>query len=202
MTHASRFVLVAALLAAAQSAEARRGGRLYTGPGVLVLSGTAGFSIDHVNPDGGESATGFLFEFEPFFGGFVVRNLLIGGSFNVRSGFGELYEGPPHCSSPWVEGGDTEVGFAFELQYLFNFGSRVVPYLGFSFGPGFCVPEPDNIETNVDLRMRFPAGLLIALNAHVAINIGMRFELDAGVSGDKSTIIRVPIGFLGVNAYF
>jgi hypothetical protein len=182
--------MVVVLSVLAGVADAKRGSRLQTQAGVLVLGGTAGFTVEHVNPDGNaESVSGALFNFSPFFGGFVVRNLLIGGALAVEHGIGDLFKNR-----------DTTVKFGFELRYLFNFRSRMVPYVGFGFGPVLGLPKQG--EPDVDMHMGFPAGILIALNQHVAVNFGIRVQLEVGVSGQQDTVLRVPMGYLGVNSYF
>lgn len=190
--------VVGCLVASAGTAEAGRGSRLQTHAGVLTLGGSFTFSIDHVNPDGNaDSRTGVLLTFAPSFGGFVVRNLLLSGTLAIQTGFGDLYDN----ALPYSGGVETTIGFGFELQYLFNYGSRVVPYLGFALGPAFAVPGGPG-DTAVAMGFAFPGGILIALNEHVAVNVGIRLALEVGVTEVKGTILRVPIGYLGVNAYF
>lgn len=182
--------LVLALLAATGTAEARRGDRLVTDAGVLTIGGRFAFELMHVNPDPGGSATGVLLNFSPSFGGFVIKNLLLEGSLSARIGLGDLYESVPKT-----------VGFAFGLQYLFNFRSIVIPYLGFRFGPDFAIPRQGS--TLASLGFSIPAGILISLNERVGLLIGTELSIDVGVSGAaKGTTISLPIGYLGVNAYF
>ena len=183
----------ALLAVAAPTAEARRGDRLSSHAGVLTLGGRFAFELNHVNPDGGASRTGVMLNFSPSFGGFVVKNLLLEGVLGIKVGLGELYD---DLRSPKV------VSFAFGVQYLFNFRSIVVPYLGVRFGPGFSIPWSDAQDTTVSLGFQLPLGILIALNEHVGLCLGTELSIAVGVSGDESTVITMPIGYLGVNAYF
>ncbi len=174
----------------ATPAEARRGDRLLTEPGVLTLGGRFAFELLHVNPDGGNSQTGVMLNFSPSFGGFVIRNLLLEGSLNVKVGLGDLYDKTSKV-----------VGFSFGLQYLFNFRSIVVPYLGFRLGPGFSIPTPG--DTSTSLTFGVPAGILISLNERVGLLIGSELTVAVGVGGpQKGTLLSFPFGYLGVNAYF
>jgi hypothetical protein len=182
---------VAALLLVVGEANAGRGSSLLTRQGVLTLDGQLSFDINHVNPDGGNSESGVQLNISPSFGGFVANNFLLQGGLAIQSGFGDLYDGEP-----------TEVSFGFGFDYLFNFGSIVVPHVGFMLGPAFEVPDQDNAETTTSIVLSIPAGILIALNEHVALDLGTRLDLSIGVSGDKATIINLPIGFLGVRSFF
>lgn len=192
MTNTTRravwFGLVMVLLTAAP-AGARRGDRLHTHRGVLMLGGRVAFDIDHINPDGGDSVTGVLLDFSPTFGGFVINNLLLHGGVSVQSGFGDLYDNTP-----------TNLGLRFGLQYLFNYRSIVVPYLGLTLGPTFSFP--DQGDTATAFLIAFPAGILIALNNHVAVIIGTELEISVGMTDPKATIIHLPLGYLGVSAFF
>lgn len=177
------------LLLVAAPAEARRGDRLQTHKGVLMLGGRLAFDVGHFNPDQGDSQSGVVLDFSPVFGGFAVRNLLLYGGLEVSKGWGDLYENDP-----------TDFGFRFGLQYLFNYRSIVVPYIGFTLGPTFQFFEGGNSGTA--FGMSFPAGILISLNAHVAVNIGTEVTLTIGVDDPEATIVQVPIGYLGVSAFF
>jgi hypothetical protein len=182
----------ALLAVAAPSAEARRGEPLSTQRGVLTLGGRLAFELMHVNPDPGNSATGVMLNFSPSFGGFVVKNLLLEGALGIKVGVGDLYDNTPKV-----------VSFAFGVQYLFNFRSIVVPYLGVRFGPLFYIPADGRLDTRASLAFQIPLGILIALNQHVGLILGTELSVAVGVSGQpKETIITLPIGYLGVNAYF
>lgn len=182
-------MLLTCLAMWAGSAEARRGDRLQTGKGVLMLGGRLAFDIDHINPDQGESQSGVELDFSPVFGGFPTRNLLLFGGLSVKKGFGDLHENAP-----------TTFGFRFGLQYLFNYRSIVVPYVGFAFGPSFLIPEQG--DTGTAFSVAFPAGILISLNEHVAVNVGTEVVLTVGVTDPQATLVHVPIGYVGINAYF
>ncbi len=178
------------LLAAAAPAEARRGDRLVTDAGVLTIGGRFAFELRHVNPDPGGSATGVLLNFSPSFGGFVIKNLLLEGHLTTRVGLGDLYTNVPKT-----------VGFGFGIQYLFNFRSIVIPYLGFYFGPDFAIPRQGNTQASISFSI--PAGILISLNERVGLLIGTELSIDVGLTdGARGTTISLPIGYLGVNAYF
>jgi hypothetical protein len=182
--------LAFALLASTTPAEARRGDRLVTDAGVLTIGGRFAFELMHVNPDPGGSATGVMLNFSPSFGGFVIKNLLLEGTLSARIGLGDLYDNVPKT-----------VGFSFGIQYLFNFRSIVIPYLGFRFGPDFAIPQQGS--TLASLGFSIPAGILISLNERVGLLIGTELAIDVGVSGAaRGTTISLPIGYLGVNAFF
>jgi hypothetical protein len=199
MLQAKRLVVVGILLAGSVAfvgdAAARRPTRLQTHKGTMTLGGTFGFVIDYVEVEGQDGQSGVLFDASPAFGYFVVDNLMLGGALQVQVGFADLYDRA-----------DKQVGFAFNLAYLFNFGSVVVPYVGFAVGPLFQIPyddaQPPDDKTRVLIGLDFPVGLQIALNRHVAIDVGTHVRVAFRVTDPDAVFLTVPIGYLGIAGYF
>jgi hypothetical protein len=176
-------------LVLASASTARAAPILRTTQRTMTLGGKFTFSVDHVDPESGGGATGVKMEFSPSFGIFIVRNLLLSTRLTIELGVGDLYDNEPKT-----------IGFGIGLTYIFNFFTRVAPYVGFGIGPDFLIPDQGDTQTL--LGISFPFGILIALNRHVAIDVGSSINLGLDVTDPKSTILEVPIGYLGVRAFF
>ena len=145
--------------------------------------------MDTLIPDGGNSQSGFRLEIAPHFGVFVVDGLELLFTTAMTIPFGDLYGSAPK-----------NIGLFFGLRYVFDLGGPVLPYLGIAFGPDFLVPDRGDTQTFFGFQL--PLGILIALNRHVAINVGVKPGFAFGIGSARGTWIRIPMGYLGVDAFF
>lgn len=49
--------------------------------------------------------------------------------------------------------------------------------------------------------MMVPAGIVYAMNANVALDLGLRFIYNMGLD-DQGSFMTIPIGYFGVQAFF
>lgn len=89
-------------------------------------------------------------------------------------------------------------GALLGMRYFFDTDTVISPYLGVALG--LTAWNKPNKDTITGLG-RFPIGILIALNEHVGVNIGIPVDVTYGI---VSRVIRVelPVGYLGVMAFF
>jgi hypothetical protein len=180
-------VAVAALFAT--TAQAARGGRLQIHSRTMQLGGKLSLTVDTAIPEGGSGQSGFQLEVSPHFGVFVADGFELMFTTAIVVPFGDMYDNAPK-----------NIGFFFGLRYVFDLGGPVLPYLGIAFGPDFVVPSRGSTQTFFGFNL--PMGILIALNRHVAINIGVAPAFAFGIGDVRGTMIRIPMGFLGVDAFF
>jgi len=156
--------------------------------GTMQLGGRLALSYEHVD-DGHGYVNGAMLDISPAFGYFVADNfeLLIG--LLVAKGFGEIFEGYP-----------ADAGATIGIAYYFAFGEASAFYIGAQVGMQFTIPEEG--DTYKWFVAAVPIGVLIGLNSHVAIDIGLRPQFMAGLDEPKIKQISAPIGYLGVQAFF
>lgn len=174
---------------AAAPAAAARGGRLQISSRTMQLGGEFTFNVDTMIPDGGNAQSGFRLEIAPHFGVFVADGFELMFTTAMVIPLGDLYENVPK-----------NIGLFFGLRYAFDLGGPVLPYLGIAFGPDFIIPERGDSQPFFGFRL--PLGILIALNRYVAINVGVTPGFSFGLGNARGTWIRIPMGFLGVDAFF
>jgi hypothetical protein len=167
--------------------------KLSLSPGTMQLGGAALFSMDSHTPGsttGAEvsSVSGFQLNVLPRFGIFVADNLELLVSGRVGTGFGDLYEDSP-----------TTYGFDAGAAFYFATGG-LAPYIGATVGLGFLAPNEG--DTVTELNFLFPAGVLIALNEWVALDMGLRIIYSKSLEEGGGSVLSVPIGYLGVQAFF
>jgi Outer membrane protein beta-barrel domain len=154
----------------------------------MVLSGHVLFDIVHVSL-GDEGKTGVTINVTPSFGYYAIDNLRLGVSATVSAPLGALNEGS-----------NKSFGFGLGLGYDFNSGSIVVPFAGVSLGAVFVVPPDDKTVSTFALGLA--AGIRLAVNRHVSVDLGAVLSLGIGVSNFDGTVVQVSPGYLGVSAYF
>jgi hypothetical protein len=192
--------VVAALVGMASSADAARARKLKTTKGSMQLGGALSMAVDTFAPDGGKNLTGVVLSVSPSFGYFFTDGLELQLPMIVDLRLGKLYDNTPHA-----------IGFTPGLRYVFATGTIVLPFVGINLGPIFLLPR-NNDDTIVALRWRTPAGILIALNPHVGLTVGMALDVNFGFGG-KSAIgsklggqdvvfVEFLLGYLGVEAFF
>jgi len=135
--------------------------------------------------------TSFYYYLAPHIGVFLVDglelklNLSHQGSFDERSGSADNF------------------GFGVGLRYIFDTGTVIYPHLGADVGLSFTgfANDPNAVATAVSV----PLGILIALNRHVALDVGIAFSYRKQVGGrmsDHAGYFHVPFGYWGVEAFF
>jgi len=157
--------------------------------GTKTAGGAATLEFSAIMPEEGEDLTGFLLNVAPTVGYFLIDRLALLGALQVIVAFGDHRSSLPK-----------QVGFEVGPRYYFP-ATTLVPYAGVSLGLGCSIP--DEGDTGKHLTVAGSAGMLIAMNAHVGIDVGTRIQysvsLGSGVSVGQLTI---PAGYLGVQAFF
>lgn len=153
----------------------------------LSYGGDAVFAIDMSIPEEGDSTTGFKLGLSPQVGYFLMDNLELLGQVGLGMFFGDLYENAPKF-----------MGFGVGAKYHIPMGSMVL-YAGLTVGMSFIIPEEGDTMKNLNLEV--PLGLLLPMNSHVAIDLGLKVAYSMGLD-DQGSFLTVPIGYLGVQAYF
>jgi hypothetical protein len=57
-------------------------------------------------------------------------------------------------------------------------------------------------DDTVGMRVSVPAGILLAINYHVAIDLGVRFLFSKRLADGASSYFEIPVGYFGVQAFF
>lgn len=169
-----KFFLFAFFLSLNLSAKAR----LAIGPGAMKAGGHIHMPITF--PKGGHAIVGL--DIAPSFDYFVSRGFSLGISTSV--GRVSLTGDHPWKFSIFPRG-----------IYHVEFGGLIYPYFGASAG----------VEWSTEIKgiaflLAAPVGILIALNSHVAIDFGVPVQFI--FSGDGYLGAKLPIGYLGVQAFF
>jgi len=188
-------VLVAlALLIMAPAANA---GELELTKGTMQLGGVATFDIDMNMPDKGDSVTGFALDVAPEFGYFIIDNLELFVGANAGMGFGDMYENAAKT-----------FGFGIGAKYFMAFGP-VIGYAGLGVGMGFVMTDDETIgevtiegTTTKALAIGVPLGVLYPFNEHVAMDLGTVISYNMSLEDGGASFLNVPIGYLGVQAFF
>ena len=186
-----RFVSVVVLnLVVCFAAVPALGAELDLSAGTMQLGGNVSFRGEVVAPDGGDNVTGYELSFSPNFGIFVVEGLELLVRVTAQASFGDLNENDSNL-----------YGFDGGVRYHFP-TTAVVPYVGVELGYSVLVPKGGSSLDDLDIfNLSIPAGILIALNESVAVDVGVRFNYQELLDGSGS-IINVPVGYLGVQAFF
>jgi hypothetical protein len=153
----------------------------------LNYGGGAIFGIDMFMPEEGDSETGFKLGLSPQVGYFLMDNLELMGQVGLGMSFGDLYEKS-----------DKLLSFGVGAKYHIPLGSMVA-YAGLMVGMGFIIPDEGDTMKNFNLEV--PLGILLPLNTHVAIDLGLKVFYTMGLD-DQGSFLAVPIGYLGVQAFF
>ena len=155
--------------------------------GTMQLGGTATFDIEVVMPDEGDNTTGFSLNLAPSFGYFIMDNLQLFGQLSFHMGFGDLFD-------------DSKTfGLGVGAKYFLPLGS-LVGYAG--LGVGLDLHMPDGGDTMKYLPISVPLGILLPFNRHVALDLGTRLTYTLALDDGGASKFHVPIGYLGVQAFF
>ena len=158
----------------------------------MQLGGNIAVTESSSIPEKGDPKNGVLLSFSPSFGIFVADRLELNMYMGYSTAFGDLYQSSPH-----------NIRIGTGLRFLFAFGQSVaVPYIGFTTGPQFSVP--DSGDTRILVNVSLPVGVLFALNHHVALDVGTALSMDFMASGYKGQVaqITMPIGYFGLECFF
>jgi hypothetical protein len=155
--------------------------------GTMHLGGTLTFDVDMFMPKEGDSQSGFRLNVAPSLGYFVSDNIEIGGQLLFAMGFGDLYDNS-----------DKLLGFAAFGKYYVGSG-KLRPYAGVGLAMEFVMP--DEGDTTKYLAINVPIGLMYSLNSHVALDLGLSFLFAMGLD-DQGNTMTIPVGYLGVSAFF
>jgi hypothetical protein len=184
-----RFITAATVLAFALSlAPLAMAEGLQTTAGTMQLGGSGTFNIEMTIPDQGDSVTGYSLGLTPTFGYFIIDNLEIGGTALVSVGFGDKYDGAPKT-----------IGFGVGANYYLSLSSFVL-HFGAGIGMGFLIP--DEGDTQKSLAINAPIGLLMPFNDHVALDLGIQVTYIMSLEDGGNSYFTLPIGYLGVQAFF
>lgn len=146
--------------------------------GTMELGGRATANIVLQN-----GVSDIFLDLSPSFGYFVAKDV-------------ELFAG----ISMFVDEGDVGVGFFGGVDWLIP-ARGVRPYVGGSVGYGntlFGIGEEAFVPGDV-VTLSGRGGLLLPLNKRVAVDLGARLNVDIA---DGTTLIHIPLGYLGVRAFF
>ncbi len=171
----------------ALTARSASGSELVLQAGTKQIGGQAMLEIDHSST--GYSATGYHIDVSPGAGYFVRDRLEVRIGLGLDVWLGAIRQNA--TGSIWADVG---------VRYFHEVWGVVVPYAGFAVGPSFLFTNTD--DASLSLAFSVPLGVLVPFNEHVALDAGTRFELETVITRGSGTTIRIPIGYLGVQAFF
>ena len=145
-------------------------------------------------PKRGDNVGGGWFRFDPELGFFVIDYLEILFNFSLGLPFGDLHK--------WQ---DADVGFAAGARYFFDFEAFAV-YAGGMLGFSFVIPDDTHVNVQKYFDINLMGGVLLAMNKHVGIDLGIRFNT-AILMGDypnsnPGSSISFPMGYFGIDGFF
>jgi hypothetical protein len=154
--------------------------------GSINLGGSALFTGTFASASG-SSSNGATFQLRPSLGYSVIDGLEIGGLLSVGGQFGDLYSN------------GVTIGVLAGLRYVFDTGSRVMPFVGAYGGTEIIIADTQNTVTAGVLDVG--GGILVALSNHVALSFGIEAVVVFITSPATVTVVRLPAGFFGVSAF-
>ena len=132
--------------------------------------------------------SGYTLSIVPGFGYFIADRL------EVRVGLAADVElGALHA------GATQTFGFDGGIRYYLRLGKSVAGYAGMAFGPAVAVPDAGKSATT--LVASLPFGVLVAFNRYVAMDLGARVEYSSLVSTRDGSVLRLALGYFGVQAF-
>ena len=163
------------------------GGAIDINPQIRILKGDA--------PNTDKTAGGGVFTFSPRLGYFVIDKLELLFNFSLDVPFGTSNGAA-----------DVTLGFSLGARYFLDF-DVVALYLGGIIGPSWAIPDNPNAVVRDYFDINVMIGVLVPLNRHIGIDLGMRMITHIRVDNDfpdgqERTRIYFPIGYLGVNGFF
>jgi hypothetical protein len=159
--------------------------------GTMELGGTADFRSELSIPDSGDSRTGFVLNVSPMAGYFVADGFEVAARLGLGFFLGDRYSGVA----------DT-VSFALGARYFIETKLSLVLYFGLAFGMNFLIPSDWGDDVQKSLAVEGPIGIMIPLNRHVAIDLGLMLSFVSSLEEHGGSTLSVPIGYMGIQAFF
>lgn len=102
--------------------------------------------------------------------------------------------------SMYINEGSVDVGFAVGLDYFLS-NDGIAPYVGGSvaYGTSSYSIGPFDIDGGDVVTLAGRGGILIPLSRKVGVDLGGRLNINVG---DGHTWLHIPLGYLGVRAFF
>lgn len=116
-------------------------------------------------------------------GYFIMDNLSIDGVIGANGTF--------------VSGSNINLSMGLGAHYYFDTGSCFFPYIGVVPTFGYMT-QPSAWTFNLPVD----AGVLVALNSHVALNVGATAGFGWNLTNSGPTLFNLSVGHLGVKAFF
>jgi hypothetical protein len=162
------------------------GGQITLAPQASILEGD---NLPDNSMGGGE------FTFSPHVGYFVIDKLEILFDFGLAVPFGDARGAD-----------DVTVSFAVGARYFIDF-EVVALYMGGMMGPSWEIPDASSVPARDYFDINIMVGVLVPINRHIGIDLGMRMNNHIGLGDDFSngqtrTTISFPMGYFGVNGFF
>lgn len=175
----------------AEGEEGVSGGRktLQLSQGTMELGGVAAFNADVYMPDQLDNQSGFVINLDPMAGYFLAQGLEVA----ARLGFG-LYLGEMY------ENSSVQLGFSLGVRYFLAIEGTILPYAGAAIGMNFVMPEDGDVQKNMSVEL--PIGMMVPLNAHVALDLGLRINYLVSLAEHGGSKLNIPVGYLGIRAFF
>lgn len=186
-----KLILVALCLMMVPALGLAQDNQLSLKQGTMTLGGTAAFTFMDAIPDQGDSQTGWLLTISPSAGYFLIDNLMLEGAVGLTMYGGDMFDA--------IQNKTKTISFDVGARYFIPMGSLAF-YAGAKLGMAFNIPEEG--DTTKALAISVPAGVLWALNSHVAIDLGLRFTYNMSLEDGGSDAIVMPIGYFGLQAFF
>jgi len=153
--------------------------------GTNEIGGSARFIFESADVGGG-SASGYLLLLNPAYGRFLTDHFLLRFGLVVGAGGGDLFSG-------------SNFGFQVEPLFVGPAGNLFFYAGGLA---GFRIVAPDQGDNWSTVEFGAQGGLLVPLNAWVALDVGMHIEYAITDTDPSQKELIVPIGLIGVRAYF
>jgi hypothetical protein len=90
-----------------------------------------------------------------------------------------------------------QFGVSVGVDYFFDIGNTLYPYLGLSITPAYMTHVKKFI---LETGPKF--GMLVSLSESVALDFGIRSDLGIKLSATDQWSVKVAAGFIGVRAFF
>lgn len=194
-------LLVVSSNASSQPAEPSSGGdndgsSLKITSGTMELGGTIDFRTDVTIPSEEDSLVGFVLNISPMAGYFVADGLELAAKVGFGFYFGEMYD-----SDEYDRNADS-ISFGVGARYFIDLERCIVPYVGAAFGMNFLLPKGEAADVKKSLAVEVPLGLMIALNEHIAIDLGIMATYIFSLEDEGGSTLSIPVGYMGVQAFF
>lgn len=161
---------------------------LQTTSGTMELGGTLSLTPLVLMPKQGDNQVSYTMAISPTAGYFLMDNLELTGGFSALMFFGDNTDKLSKI-----------VGFNVGARYFVKMGA-LAPYFGAALGMNFSIPKEGKTQKGFDIAA--PIGIIYALNEHVGIDFGLRVNFNLDLDDPKTNSLLVPIGYLGMQAFF